>query len=52
MWPLHYSDRTDREKRGRGENGEWEQTGTGRKDEMREGKWGWEWGYVYGTIYG
>ena len=33
------------EKRGRGENGEWEQEGgTGRKDETREGKW--EWGGV------
>lgn len=28
------------EKRGRGEKGEWEQLGTGRKDEMRGGEIG------------
>lgn len=31
-----------------GENGEW---GTGRKDEMREEKWGWKWGFVWSDLW-
>lgn len=35
----------------RGENGEWEQEGAGRKDKTREGKWGLEWGYVWSNLW-